>query len=115
MIRMALLGLFFCSVVQSAFANDCKVGGVDCYTASRAVVANSTAMNCPTIFRIKPAMQIELDQILNALRDAGQLADLQPSNETVEQCEQRAKEYLAGPQTIRFLELIPSAKKKLGI
>ncbi|RWC45316.1 MAG: hypothetical protein EOS55_20090 [Mesorhizobium sp.] len=115
MIRIALLALFSCSVAPNAFANDCKVAGVDCYTAARAVVANYTVKNCPTIFRIKTAMQIELDQILNALRDAGELADLQPSNETVEQCEQRAKEYMAGPQTVRFMELTPSAKERLGI
>ncbi|MER9398646.1 hypothetical protein NKI46_10975 [Mesorhizobium sp. M0615] len=115
MIRVALLSLFCCAGLQNAFANDCKVAGVDCYSAARAVVANDTVKNCPTIFRIKPAMQIELDQILNDLRDAGELADLQPSSETIEQCEQRAKEYVAGPQTVRFMELTPSAKERLGI
>jgi hypothetical protein len=80
---------------------------------ANATVSAMTVQNCPTVFQIKPELMGELESTLRKFYREGAGKRFGRTGETEAQCLKQAEEYFSGPQTLRFLELTPAAKKRL--
>jgi hypothetical protein len=80
---------------------------------ANATVSAMTVQNCPTVFQIKPELRGEFEATLRRFYKEGSGKRFSRTGETEEQCLKQAQEYFSGPQTLRFLELTPSAKQRL--
>jgi hypothetical protein len=80
---------------------------------ANAIVSAMTVQNCPTVFRIKPELRGEFEAVLRTYYKEGSGKVFPRSGESEAECLKRAEEYIAGPQTVRYLELTPAAKQRL--
>ena len=102
-----------------AKAADCAgLKGVSCDDYMTALMVNRAQRGCPTILRVKPAMQRRYDRMVEASRAAvkasGKSDDAFSSSEVfpVEECRNMARD-IPRTELGRFLETRPEARKEV--
>jgi hypothetical protein len=108
---IALVGLLLFSGCMSSSPSASQ--RIDAKQFANATVSAMTVQNCPTVFQIKPELRDELETTLRKFYREGAGKRFGRTGETEAQCLKQAEEYVSGPQTLRFLELTPAAKKRL--
>lgn len=80
---------------------------------SHTIVSVMEVQECPTVFEIKPEYRAEVEANMRRFYKEGMEKRLATGKRSEQDCLARAKEYFAGPQSLRYLGMTAAARKRL--